>query len=153
MTEVGDLIDETWYGKLTTRERPCRVIKLGKVGPNNWRLLVPLPPTEDVNPRNMKEGQFLLETYAGPGGIQFSRLPVEAIDVPEEDLALLCQDHMECVNALRSATFTWSGHATARDLSTLWTAMQMDAIRVGTGRLEDPYHAAYTSAESGESGT
>ena len=134
MTEVGDLIDETWYGKLTTRERPCRVIKLGKVGPNNWRLLVPLPPTEDVNPRNMKEGQFLLATYAGPAGLQLQRLTVEAVDVPEKDLALLYQDHKECVNAFRSATFTWAGHPTARDLSTLWTAMQMEAPRVVTGR-------------------
>ena len=67
MTEVGNLIDETWYGKLTTREHPCRFIKLGKVGPN-WRLLVPFPPTEDVNPRNMKDGQFLLATYASPKG-------------------------------------------------------------------------------------
>ena len=80
-------------------------------------------------------------------------MPVEAIDVPEKDLALLYQDHTECVNAFRSATFTWASYPTARDMSTLWTAMQMDAIRVGTGRLEDPYHAAYTSAESGESGT
>ena len=123
----------------------------GEGGPQ-WRLLVPLPPSEIVNPRNMKEGQFLLATYAGPAGLQLQRLTVEAVDVPEKDLALLYQDHKECVNAFRSATFTWAGHPTARDLSTLWTAMQMEAPRVVTGRLADRYHAAYTSAESGESG-
>ena len=64
MTEVGNLIDETWYGKLSTREHTCRIIKLGKVGPN-WRLLVPLLSTETVNPRTMHGGQFLLATYAG----------------------------------------------------------------------------------------
>ena len=152
MAEVGDLIDEIWYGKLTTREHPCRIIKLGKVA-LNWRLLVPLPPPEIVNPRNMKEGRFLLATYAGPAGLQFQWLPVEAVDVPEEDLALLYQDHTECTNAVRGATCTRAGHPTARDLSTLWIAMQMEAKRVATGRLEDPYHEAYASAKSGESGT
>ena len=61
---------------------------------------------------------------------------MEAIDVPEKDLALLYQDHTECVNAFRSATFTWAGYPTARDMSTLWTAMQMDGSRGRHGSLE-----------------